>query len=286
MKKHIGRIARRRKLGGGVFLALFLACLFGVGNASADDSMGVRSRGGGETGAGAGAGMEVKPRGIDIGTFYNGTSITVTGAVPEDSEVIVRFMGAAHEVHTKQKGKVFGIMWMNLQSITFKGAPSVCLVNSAVDLDALAAGSGAAASVASLRLSGIEELISIESENCDRPAAFREFVKLKKSEGLYRELAGNVSYEPASSGSKKFRAEIPIPSRLVAGDYVVEMAAISDGKIVARVQTPVVVKLVGFPALLFELAFGHALLFGILATVIAILAGLAIGLVFQSKGAH
>ena len=39
-------------------------------------------------------------------------------------------------------------------------------------------------------------------------------------------------------------------------------------------------------AVMADLAFNHGLWYGILSSVIAILAGLGIGLVFQSKGAH
>ena len=43
---------------------------------------------------------------------------------------------------------------------------------------------------------------------------------------------------------------------------------------------------IGASDLLLQIAFGHGALYGVLATLIALLAGLAIGLVFQSKGAH
>ena len=59
-----------------------------------------------------------------------------------------------------------------------------------------------------------------------------------------------------------------------------------DYVVIARAEQPLAVNLVGFPALLSRLAFGHSLLYGILATLIALLAGLGIGLIFQSRGAH
>ncbi|MGO9531585.1 MAG: TIGR02186 family protein, partial [Syntrophobacteraceae bacterium] len=62
--------------------------------------------------------------------------------------------------------------------------------------------------------------------------------------------------------------------------------AIRNGEVIARAEQPLTVNLVGFPALLAQLAFGHAALYGILATLIALLAGLAVGLIFQGKGAH
>jgi hypothetical protein len=175
-------------------------------------------------------------------------------------------------------------MWMNLDSITFKGAPTVCLVSSAVDFNGLEANGGASLRV--LRLSGLEASVQIETNGGGQDNAFEEFLKLKQKEGLYREMFGNISYGGASEGQKTFRAEVPIPSRLSPGAYMVELDAVRNGEVIARAEQPVTVNLVGFPALLAGLAFGCPALYGALATIIALLAGLGIGLVFQGKGAH
>jgi hypothetical protein len=235
-----------------------------------------------------GAQLAVNPQVLDIGAFYNGTTITATGTTPADSHVILRFVGATCDLHMKERGKVFGIMWMNLDSLTFKGVPNVCLVSSALAFDNLAGNAEPkeGSAVKALRLLGIKDMASIETNGLDETVAFEEFLKLKQGEGLYREMVGNISYGPPSEGKKSFTAEIPIPSRLTPGKYLVELVAVRDGSIIAQAQQPVTANLVGFPAMLANLAFGHGALYGVLATLIALLAGLAIGLVFQSKGAH
>jgi hypothetical protein len=253
---------------GTCFFVFFLICLFKVCAAGAKDDVRLR----------------VEPEEIHIGALYDGATLIATGIVPADSEAIVRFMGTTCDLHMKERGKVAGIMWMNLDSITFRGAPSVCLVSSAVDLQGLEANGGA--SVRVLRLSGLRGSIQVEAEGGQHQNAIEEFLKLKQKEGLYREMFGNISYGNASEGQKSFRAEVPIPSRLIAGDYVVKLDAVRNGEVIVRSEIPVKVNLVGFPAFLSGLAFDHSALYGILATVIALLAGLGIGLVFQSKGSH
>ena len=151
----------------------------------------------------------VEPAAINIGALYNGTVITATGFIPADSEAIVRFIGASCDLHMKEKGKVGGIMWMNLDSITFKGAPSVCLVSSAVDFDSLEAKGGV--SIGALRLSGLKGTVQVEASGGRHENAVEEFLKLKQKEGLYREMFGNISYQSASEGRKTFRADVPIP---------------------------------------------------------------------------
>lgn len=248
--------------------ALFIACL--AGSAAAQDA----------------PVMELQPKTIDIGTFFNGTTLTATGQVPENSEAVVRFVGAACDFPMKERGKVFGIMWMNLDSLIFRGVPNVCIVNSAGNLDSAGAGADDKSQVDSLRLSAIEKDVRIEPREASNRGVFEEFLKLKKVEGLYREVSGNVTYGAPSGGNKSFRAEIPVPSRLSAGSYRVELAVVANGKIISRGAQPLSVNLTGFPGLISKLAFGHAALYGILSTLIAIFAGLGIGLVFQSKGAH
>lgn len=232
--------------------------------------------------------MTVEPKVVDIDAFYNGSTLVATGSTPADSHVILRFVGATCDIPMKERGKVFGIMWMNLDSLVFRDVPSVCLVSSPLELDKLAGPepSDKPSAIRALRLSGIEDTARIESNGLDRKTAFQELLKLKQGEGLYGETAGSVSYGPEIDGMKSFQARILIPSKLSPGTYLVELFAVTDGKIVSRTQEPITVRLVGFPAMLSRLAFGHAALYGVFATVTAILAGLAIGMVFQSKGAH
>ncbi len=252
----------------GYLLLLTALCLFAASTALAQDL----------------TQMSVEPRNIEIGALYNGTTLTVAGSIPADSEAILRFVGASCDLHMKEKGKAGGILWMGLDSLTFRGAPSVCLVSSAVDFDHLEATGGS--SVKPFMLCGLESSIRIEASGGEHKGAFKEFLKLKQKEGLYKEIPGNIHYSKVSGGQKTFQAKIPIPSRLAPGPYVIELAAVSNGNVTARAEQPVGVSLVGFPALLARLAFGFPALYGILATVIALLAGLAIGMIFQSKGAH
>ncbi len=89
---------------------------------------------------------------------------------------------------------------------------------------------------------------------------------------------------PMRGQAAHFQPSWPIPSALAPGNYQVEAVAIKDGAVVGKYATAVEAELIGFPRWLSNLAFEKSLLYGILATLIAIFSGLAIGLVFQSKG--
>ena len=230
--------------------------------------------------------LAVEPQTIHIDAMYNGTTLHVKGSIPADSDLVLRFLGASCDLHMKEKGKVLGMMWMNLDSLVFNHIPSVCIVNAAELSDPSGNTSDSDKAIDSLRLGALTKDATIEGGSATHERAFDELIKLKKQEGLYREVSGNISYGPPADGKKTFQADIPVPSRLNPGDYVVEMSTIRNGSIQARTVQPIAVKLVGVPAFLASLAFGHSALYGILATLIAIMSGLAIGVVFQSKGAH
>ena len=50
--------------------------------------------------------MTVEPQVIDIGALFDGTAVTAAGEVPENTEVVLRFLGASSDLHLKERGKV------------------------------------------------------------------------------------------------------------------------------------------------------------------------------------
>jgi hypothetical protein len=55
---------------------------------------------------------------------------------------------------------------------------------------------------------------------------------------------------------------------------------------VSRASTDLKVEMVGFPALLADLAYQHGATYGIIAVVIAIVTGFAMGFLFKGGGGH
>ena len=226
----------------------------------------------------ADASLAVAPPQIAIGALYDGLWLTVSGKVPAGADVVVRFTGAPADIHMKEKGKALGLLWMNMDALTFTGVPGVCLVQSTRPMAEL----GQAG--AELGLAGVAAGFGVESAHGDKRYLLPELVKLKEEEGLYRETAGKVVMGPEADGMQSFTARLFAPSRLSPGDYRVEAFAVEHGAVAARAAAPVSAALVGAPAFLANLAFGHGAWYGVLASIIAILGGLAIGLVFQGKG--
>ncbi|MDR3043914.1 MAG: TIGR02186 family protein [Desulfovibrio sp.] len=228
-----------------------------------------------------GVALAVKPGDIVIGTAYTGTTLHFSGEAPRGSAIVARFTGASGDLALRQKGKAFGLLWMNMGTVHLHDVPSVYLVASSrpladiggtgLGLDAVRAGVQQEGGAAAQGPDGLDAL--------DVPA---ELVRLKQHDGLYREGVGGITVTDDGT----FSAELAIPSRMSPGTYTVEVFALRDGQVAGSTSAPVRAELVGAPAWLAHMAFDRGLLYGVLATLVAILAGLAVGLVFQSKGAH
>lgn len=231
--------------------------------------------------------FSVMPDGVSIGTYYNGTNITVSGKVPEDCEAVGVFTDAGKELHLKEKGKALGLLWMNMDTLIFKNVPSVFFVVSRKKIEEVTAQENS--DVQNIGFAGLTRRITLESDKTNPQFYIEELFNLKKQEGLYQEQAGEVvSYAEPVQGYKTFRMNINLPSRLSPGSYNVNVYAVQNGLIRSHAVKPVEVGLTDIPAFLAKLAFGHSLIYGILATVIAIASGLIIGFIFQGSkgGAH
>ena len=227
------------------------------------------------------------PEAVDIGTFFNGTEVYVSGNVSRDAEVVVRLSGMRQDVALKKKGKVLGLLWMNLGSITIHNAPTLYLVYISDDLETTARTQPDKWEDLGFGFAALKKKVDISSAEGDSEEIFGEFLKLKESEGLYAIEPGRVTYGEGESGGKSFEAVLQIPPRLTPGKYLVETFAVKDGSVEASTKAELQVKQVGFPALVSGLAFKRGALYGLLATIIAIAAGLLMGVLFKGeKGAH
>jgi uncharacterized protein (TIGR02186 family) len=225
--------------------------------------------------------MTASPTNILMGARFDGVTLKASGTIPAGSDVILRFTGAPEELHLRKKGKVFGLLWMNTGKVVLNNVPRIFLVESSRSFDQL----GAAATP--FQLASLKSSIKVEEGASSGDVdVIHELLLLKKNDGLYTETTGGIHLGPDTGATRTFAAEIAIPSAVAPGHYNIEAVAVKDGVVVGQQATDVEAKLIGFPAWLSKMAFNNGLLYGILATVIAVVSGLAIGLVFQSKGAH
>jgi len=226
-----------------------------------------------------GVNIAIDPSEITIAAFYNGTTIKATGTVPAGADVMVRITGEGEEVHLKKKGKVGGLLWMNTGKINFKNVPAVFMVYTTPDLAKIIN-----LHTIDLGYWSVKDQVELEPETEAKEFLFKEFVKLKEDEGVYIVDDKSVKYTGTSDGSRQYEINIAVPPKMKPGHYSVEAYAIKDKSVAGKAFTELTITLIGFPAWIAGLAFGHELLYGVMAVFVAIAAGLLMGVLFKDKG--
>jgi len=224
--------------------------------------------------------MTVTPDQVLKGATYNGQQIQVTGTLPAEASVIIRVTGQVEHRKLKKKGRALGILWMNQGAVEIADVPSVFLFYPPEGWKGLKTAAG-------LGLDAVRDAARIESEGEDAATLFDEFVKLKQKSGLYGTFPGLVEYGAQNGDEKTFQCTLSMPSALPTGTYQLEAVAVKDDAVVARTTLEMQAMETGMPAFISRLAFDHGTLYGVLAVLIAVMAGLLTGVLFKGgKGAH
>ena len=234
--------------------------------------------------------VNARPNKIAVGTLFNGASVTVSGVIPAGSEAVVTVTGRQEDLHLKTKGRALGVLWMNLGSVSFHHVPTLYIVNTPKSLEPsgdAGSGKGLGSDAKFESLKAQAEITPTPTDPGDRARLLQEFLKLKKGEGLYAVNGGTVHYGVAESGMKSFETDIRIPARVAPGEYEVKVEAFNGRHVTDAAIQHIEVEEVGGPALLSSLAFKHGGLYGLLAVLVAIGAGLLMDFFFSgSGGAH
>jgi len=225
----------------------------------------------------------VNPAAVSIGTTYNGDNLFVSGTLPKDAEALIRITGKRGNEHFKKKGKALRVLWMNMGSVEMDNVPTLMLLVPSNELSWLMTHQPETWQKLGLGFESLANKIEISPQGQDRQLLIGEFLKLKERDGLYGIQSRAIHYED-KGGVRAFHASVHLPSGLVPGVYTLETFAIRDGQILARDAHVIQARTVGMPAFLSNLAFNHSLLYGILAVLVAIGAGLLIGYLFKGGG--
>jgi len=223
--------------------------------------------------------LDIDDNTIQVSTFYNGTSLEVSGTVEGNADVILQVSGPKHDVHLKEKGKVAGFLWMNKTDVSLENTPAVYMLYTP--------GGSPEKFVRPEFGVGYKALLqdmTIEPASEDKSFIFGEYVKLMEESGVYAINNGAVTYGTSSDTGKTFRVTLNIPSKMSAGNYTVEAISIRNGAVLDRTTEKLTLELTGFPRLLSDLAFESPLIFGFMAVFIALGTGLIIGVLFRGGG--
>jgi hypothetical protein len=226
--------------------------------------------------------LKVSPDNVQIGTFFSGQTVTVEGSIPAGAQAVLEVVGTSADEHLMRKGRR-GFLWMNVGEITVHDAPSLYLVMSTAK-ELLTSATGEA----TWGYQSLEKRIAFSGniETAERPMFMKQFLELKESEHIYATYPGTLKVKTAAGGQNPVKVTFFLPTNTKPGTYKVVLSVITDGKVVSSAKTELTVAMVGFPALLADLAYQHGAAYGIIAVVIAIVTGFAMGFLFKGGGGH
>ncbi|OAG26750.1 TIGR02186 family protein [Thermodesulfatator autotrophicus] len=229
--------------------------------------------------------FKVVPNYIPIHFFYNGKDFEISGHTDYTADYIIIIKDKSEKkLVLRRKGKVKGLFWMNVGEISFEPIPIVYMVFTDKPIDKILNkeeqkkyGIGYTALFDGVKIEGVPE--------SQRTKWIREFIKFKEHLKLYRQNINSIKVETGKSGSD-FILHTHWPFQVPPDNYTVTVYAIKNGQIVETSTNIIKVQKVGLLKKITELALKKPALYGIIAILIAIIAGLGVGMIFGGKSKH
>ncbi len=211
---------------------------------------------------------------IGISTGFTGADVLLFGATEGVGDVVVVVRSPSSRVLVRRKARIAGI-WVNSDELAFDDAPGFYNVASSRPLDELLSEDDRIALQIGVENIGfrLHDALSADEEDAFRAALVRN----KQRSSLYSAEPGIVSFE----GNRLFRTRISLPANVPTGRYQVSVHLVANGAVVGTSQSSLDVRKVGLEAKVTEFAFEHAPLYGLIAIVIALIAGWFAGFVFR-----
>jgi uncharacterized protein (TIGR02186 family) len=216
---------------------------------------------------------------IGIDSTYAGDTVSVSGRAEPGAYIVVKVSSPPASLKLSRKGRV-GPIWMNVSEVEFDHAPAFYQINCTETLNPvlppeLMADLG-------LGYEGLKSGMAVTPPSEDTPANFKEFVGLKESQGLYHVQPRSVKVDPEGV----FHTVFSWPTNAPPGPYTVTVYEIRDGKVIGQADSVVRLEKVGFTRWLADMARTNGALYGLLAVLSALGAGLVVGFLFKGAKGH
>lgn len=214
---------------------------------------------------------------IAITTSFTGTELLLFGSIEEEGEVIVVVYGPRRDVTVRRKDRTAGV-WMNRDAMDFGGVPGFYHIAATPD------------AIAQLPQPVLERhQIGAGNLKLDLPAqvpgaeaaVFKEaLIRNKHAEELYTLDPGSIEMR----GQRLFRTSVVFPANVPIGTYLVETFLVRNGNVESAQTTPLFVSKLGAGAEIFRMANSYPAVYGVIAIIIAVVAGLGANWVFRKLG--
>lgn len=214
--------------------------------------------------------LSVTPSEIGIGIGYHGSRVRLSVPVLAGETAVFLVTGPEEELRLKVKGRAGGILWMNVAEVEFAGVPTLRLLAGVPELP-----SEEALAAAGLTPEALAARVLPENADERERFAFGEMLEMFRRDGVYGRVpaAGTVEGGVAT-------ADVPLPPGTREGDYAVRVVLFTGAKARPGPEGAFSVRKTGLVESSSRMARENGFLYGTIAVVVAIFAGLLTGFVF------
>jgi len=221
---------------------------------------------------------------ITIDFFYHGSTVGVKGVTDAGRDLVNKITSPEGEQVMKQKGKVAGVLWMNVGMLKFENTPDLYELFSTKKIDDILTAEEQKKHTLGYAALADHVEISPMANVMDKARWFGEFVKFKEASNLYKTDLGKIELKDLPDGHQEYFIQTQWPYQAAPGAYTVSVYAVRDGKVVEEAGSQVKVEQVGMVKALAGMAKDSAALYGFLSIGIALSAGFGVGMVFRKGG--
>jgi uncharacterized protein (TIGR02186 family) len=219
---------------------------------------------------------DLSTREISIQSNFTGIQILIYGSVdfsqtnaPDQSvyDVIIVIRAPSQALVARHKKRVAGI-WVNTPGKVFPSVPGFYAALSTRPIRAITSDE----TLKKLGIGLANVSFGRDSKDDSEEETYRSAViRLKEKSKLFQEHDDGVAF----IGRSLFRASVSLPVNVPIGRYTADVYLFRDGQLVSKNQSTLEVNKAGFEQMVYLLAFQHPFIYGVLAVLLAVLAGLA-----------
>jgi len=220
---------------------------------------------------------------IKIDFFYHGSTVSVRGISEPNTDLIIKITSPEQHQELREKGKVAGLLWMNVGKLNFENAPNLYSLHSTRDIDNILSREELDKYV--IGYSALEkhtEIIPAANED-EKKMWFDHFIKFKESSKLYMVSSGKINLTE-KDGKQNYYVLLEWPYQARPDHYTITVYAVKNRKVVETAETHVSVEQVGVIKSLAGMSKNNGALYGIISILAALGAGFGVGMVFRKGG--
>ena len=216
---------------------------------------------------------------VRLNVSFKGAELLLFGAKDRVGDVVVVVRGPQKDKSVRLREKVAGV-WVSTDEVVFGNTPEFyAMASSRPVYEILPAG------IMKSERIGTDHLdLQVKSKpDGATDETIKDFTKGLVRIMVKKDLYTNESRVIEVVGKRLFRTDLWFPANVSVGEYAVDTYLIADGMVESKKTTHIQVHKVGIEARIYNFAHDQALIYGILAVIIAVISGWTANAIFRKR---